>query len=219
MVEEYQHSYMTKEKGGLKSSAAVMLTALRDMEKYPSVAEDSGTYERQAKYLATRTVNAFTGATEWPHQLMAYALAGHKSYVSSDTFWYVFPRQLLSYIEGEDDDAEEDSEDNWSSPSEGDDETRTNECARKGDQDQVEYNADSCEEEFDRESEVSIQIRLERLITSSMEELRPGKSSSGNPQKAGARMFTAGDKVFFVSQAESYRHRGSWFEAYSPVEF
>ncbi|KAE9026896.1 hypothetical protein PR001_g10721 [Phytophthora rubi] len=31
MVEEYQHSYMTKEKGGLKSSAAVMLTALRDM--------------------------------------------------------------------------------------------------------------------------------------------------------------------------------------------
>lgn len=99
MVEEYQHSYMTKEKGGLKGSAAVMLTAVRDMEKYPSVAEDSGTYERKAKYLATRTVNAFTGVTEWPHQLMAYALAGNKSYISSDNFWYVFPLQLISYIE------------------------------------------------------------------------------------------------------------------------
>lgn len=32
MVEEYQQSYMTKEKGGLKCGAAVMLTALSDIE-------------------------------------------------------------------------------------------------------------------------------------------------------------------------------------------
>jgi hypothetical protein len=77
MVEEYQHSYMQKENGGLKSSASVIITAVRDMEKYPSVADDSGTYDRQAKYLATCTVSAFTGETERPHQLMAYALAGY----------------------------------------------------------------------------------------------------------------------------------------------
>ncbi|KAG1711916.1 hypothetical protein DVH05_009157 [Phytophthora capsici] len=47
MVEEYQQAYMTKEKGGLKSATAVMATALQDIEKFPSVAEDCGTYLRQ----------------------------------------------------------------------------------------------------------------------------------------------------------------------------
>ncbi|KAJ8520271.1 hypothetical protein ON010_g17965 [Phytophthora cinnamomi] len=43
MVEEYQQSYMTKEKGGLKRAAAAMHTALTEILKYPSVADDSGT--------------------------------------------------------------------------------------------------------------------------------------------------------------------------------
>lgn len=99
MVEEYQQAYMTKEKGGLKCSAAVMLTALNDIEKYPSVAEDTGTHARQAKYLATRTVNAFAGATEWSHSLMAYALAGNRSYISSESFWFIFPHDLVKYVD------------------------------------------------------------------------------------------------------------------------
>ncbi|KAF4133827.1 hypothetical protein GN958_ATG17164 [Phytophthora infestans] len=72
MVEEYQQAYMTKEKGGLKHAPTVMYTALTDIQKFPSVAEDGGTSLRNAKHLATRTVNAFTGGNEWSHSLMAH---------------------------------------------------------------------------------------------------------------------------------------------------
>ncbi|KAF4143959.1 hypothetical protein GN958_ATG06846, partial [Phytophthora infestans] len=91
MVEEYQQAYMTKEKGGLKHAPTVMYTALTDIQKFPSVAEDGGTSLRNAKHLATRTVNAFTGGNEWSHSLMAhgagtdrFSLAIHSDAVSSD---------------------------------------------------------------------------------------------------------------------------------------
>jgi hypothetical protein len=40
---------------------------------------------RMGTYLATRTVNAFTGAHEWSHAVMIYALCGHASFDSSDS--------------------------------------------------------------------------------------------------------------------------------------
>ncbi|ETK89061.1 hypothetical protein L915_06787 [Phytophthora nicotianae] len=98
MVDEYQQNYMTKEGAGLKNAAAVMLTALEDVLKYPSVALNSGTPIRQAQYLATRTVNAFGGAHEWPLSLMVYALLGHKSYISSEAFWYIFPHGFMDEL-------------------------------------------------------------------------------------------------------------------------
>ncbi|KAG6952293.1 hypothetical protein JG688_00013347 [Phytophthora aleatoria] len=97
MVEEYQQSYMTKEKGGLKFATTAMHTAISDILKYLSLAEDSGTDRRTAKHLAARTVNDFTGGNEWSHSLMAFALAGHRSFLSSDTFWYRFPHRLVKY--------------------------------------------------------------------------------------------------------------------------
>ncbi|ETM48838.1 hypothetical protein L914_06688 [Phytophthora nicotianae] len=98
MVDEHQQNYMTKEGAGLKNAAAVMLTALEDVLKYPSVALNSGTPIRQAQYLATRTVNAFGGAHEWPLSLMVYALLGHKSYISSEAFWYIFPHGFMDEL-------------------------------------------------------------------------------------------------------------------------
>ncbi|KAG6949905.1 hypothetical protein JG687_00014556 [Phytophthora cactorum] len=98
MVEEYQQSsYMTKEKGGLKFANTAMHTAISDILEYLSLAEDSGTNLRTAKQLAARAVNDFTGGNEWSHSLMAYALAGHRSFLSSDTFWYRFPHRLVKY--------------------------------------------------------------------------------------------------------------------------
>ncbi|KAG1693611.1 hypothetical protein DVH05_023376 [Phytophthora capsici] len=191
---------MTKEKGGVKSSAATMLTAVRDMEKFPSVADDSGTYERQAKFLASRTVNAFTGATEWPHQLMAYALAGYRSYVSSGKFWYVFPHQLVSYIETDT----------------GDDEMTSSAQFQSDDCDHGDNIVTSEIENGEESIACGVQVQLETLIN---------ESSCGNDsdfvrstRKAGARMFKLDKKIFFVTSAESYRHRGSFFEAYSPLE-
>lgn len=206
MVEEYQHSYMTKEKGGLKSSAAVMLTALRDMQKYPSVADDSNTVERQAKFLATRTVNAFTGATEWPHQLMAYALAGHRSYLSSDTFWYVFPHQLAKFAQDSGVDAE---------ASDVDDDCSDDE-ASEGNLSEDEVSDDN-ESDFVSDSASNVQAVLEKLVHASVNSSSP--DTTGSSGRAGNRMYTLGEEVYFVSQAESYRHRGKWFTDYSPLEF
>ncbi|ETM98560.1 hypothetical protein PPTG_24588 [Phytophthora nicotianae INRA-310] len=74
MVDQYQQNYMTKE------------------------APDSGAPMRQGQYLATRTVNAFGGAHEWPLSLMVYALLGDKSYVSSESFWYIFPHGFIDEL-------------------------------------------------------------------------------------------------------------------------
>ncbi|KAF4047435.1 PIF1-like helicase [Phytophthora infestans] len=198
-----------------------MLTAVRDMEKYPSVADDSGTYARQGEYLATRTVNAFTGSIEWPHQLMAYALAGHKSYLSSDHFWYVFPHQLVAYAAGcvvcptssgdeYCDIASCDIEDDAAKRSTSGVSAADEICFQR------EHSAHNYDESLEADD---VQRHLEILVAADVEDGSDDQSVTGGARKAHARMFTADKKVFFVTQPESYRHRGVWLEAYSPTEF
>ncbi|KAG1691106.1 hypothetical protein DVH05_027181 [Phytophthora capsici] len=191
MVEEYQQAYMTKEKGGLKSATAVMATALQDIEKFPSVAEDCGTYLRQGKHLATRTVNAFSGSTEWSHSLMAYALAGNRSYLSSGSFWYVFPYPLVVYLQGEhsnsdcSDESSESSSDSEISDSEGG----------------------------------TLEERMEALIDRANERDSARFPGDATGRNGGARMYKVDGKILLVTQAESYRHRGEAFKEFSALEF
>ncbi|KAG1695178.1 hypothetical protein DVH05_020819 [Phytophthora capsici] len=184
MVEEYQQAYMTKEKGGLKYAAVAMHTAAGDILKFPSVADDSGTDLRTAKHLAARTVNAFSGGTEWSHSLMAYALAGHRSYLSSDSFWYVFPNKLVDYV--------------------------INEALAGAGPDDDEQIGAEVEEKVVHET-------LDDLIVFANEE---ETSSAGGAMNTGARMYRISNgEMVLVTQVVSYRCRGKWFEAYSPLEF
>ncbi|KAG1703379.1 hypothetical protein DVH05_007327 [Phytophthora capsici] len=189
MVEEYQQSYMTKEQGGLKSATAVMHVAISHILKYPSVAEDSGTALRQAKHLATRTVNAFSGGNEWSHSLMAYALAGYRSYMSSDTFWYVFPGKLVAHAE---------------------------ELASLGSGSPGPQTADA-DDDGTTGGDRSIHDELEEIANRAGAGNEPNSSTGCTNSRA--RMYRVAGETIVVTQAVSYQHRGPLFEEYSPLEF
>lgn len=140
---------------------------------------------RQAKHLAARTVNAFTGATEWSHSLMTYALAGNRSYVSSDTFWFIFPYHLVSFVQD----------------------------ALNGRAAQEEEVPDACL------AESAVQDQIDVLIEEANTEDSSHATRDAVPSNSGARMYKLGGEIILVSQAESYRHRGTFFEAYSALEF
>ncbi|KAG1687578.1 hypothetical protein DVH05_004775 [Phytophthora capsici] len=199
MVDEYQQHYMSKEGAGLKNTAGVMLTALEDALKYPSVAEDSGTPMRTAQYLATRTVNAFGGAHEWSLSLMVYALLGNKSYVSSETFWYVFPRAFVAELQNQEVDTGGSDQD-ASAESKSSSASEMNSIV-----DMLDFDVLMSSEQ--EQSSMS-------SVTQTIEELA---NSDELPQSA--RAFKIDGKTVFVTEVESYKFRGKWFLDYSPTEF
>lgn len=71
-------------------------------------------------HLATRTINSFTGGVEWSHSLMlmVHAVTGHRFFISSDIFRFVFPFVLMDFFEQRqlinDDDLHDSSQENYS---------------------------------------------------------------------------------------------------------
>ncbi|KAG1704967.1 hypothetical protein DVH05_004993 [Phytophthora capsici] len=202
MVDEYQQNYMTKEGAGLKNAAGVMLTALEDVLKYPSVAEDSGTPMRTAQYLATRTVNAFGGAHEWPLSLMVYALLGNKSYVSSETLWYVFPRTFVAELQNQEVDAGGSDQD-ASAESESSCASETDSIA-----DMLDFDVLMSAEQ-EQSSMSSVTQTIEELANSA--ELPQSTGLNDQHSSGGARAFKIDGKTVFVTEVESYKFRGKWF--------
>ena len=99
-IEEYAVSYMTKEGAPLLHAAAVLLAAIDNLSKHPSLAEDTGTLKRTGKHLAAWTVNSFSGSHQWSLPVMAYALRGHKSFSSTESFWFLFPHDNVAFRDG-----------------------------------------------------------------------------------------------------------------------
>ncbi|ETL37137.1 hypothetical protein L916_11052 [Phytophthora nicotianae] len=165
MVEEYQQAYMTKEKGGLKHAISAMHSAISHILKFPSVAPDTGT-----------------------------DLPEHRSFLSSDTCWFVFPHKLVQYVENlhvQDESASEVEEDGEIGNVTGDDD----------------------------EEDGSIHERLEALIASA-DENEVSSADMNGVTHTGSRMFRLNDgKMVVVTQSDSYWHRGKWFADYSPLEF
>jgi hypothetical protein len=89
---------MVKEKANLKQVVPSLLAALDQIIAHPSEAEDTGSTIQTSIHLAQRTVNTFTGSHQWSMPLMASALLGNKSIVSSELFRYVFPYANVSYM-------------------------------------------------------------------------------------------------------------------------
>ncbi len=87
-----------KEKASLKQAVPALLVALDEITAHPSKAQDTGTAICIGKHLAQRTVNTFSGSHQWPMPLMASALFGNKSIISSEIFCYVFPNANVSYV-------------------------------------------------------------------------------------------------------------------------
>jgi hypothetical protein len=90
-VEEYLIEYMVKEKASLKQAVPSLLAALDQIIAHPSKAEDTGSIVQTSIHLAQRTVNTFSGSHQWSMPLMAAALLGNTSIISSKLFRYIFP--------------------------------------------------------------------------------------------------------------------------------
>jgi hypothetical protein len=87
-----------REKASLKQAVPSLLAALDKIIAHPSKTEDTGSIIRTGIHLAQRTVNTFSGSHQWSMPLMASALLGNKSIVSSELFRYVFPHANVSYV-------------------------------------------------------------------------------------------------------------------------
>ncbi len=98
-AEEYLSEYMVKEKASLKQAVPVLLVELDEITVHPSKAQDTGKAICIGKHLAQHTVNSFSGSHQWSMPLMASALFGNKSIVSSEIFRYVFPHANVSYVD------------------------------------------------------------------------------------------------------------------------
>ncbi len=98
-VEEYLISYFGKEAAPLKQAAGVLLAAMEHIHAYPSKADDKNTPTRNAKHLAQRTINSFSGGRQWSLPLMCSALLGHRSHISSDNYRYIFAHDNVNYVD------------------------------------------------------------------------------------------------------------------------
>ena len=188
IAEEYTVNYMTKEGAGLKCATSMMLTAMDHIARHPSVAAHTGSVVRTGTHLATRTVNSLVGGHEWSLRLMAYALMGFVSFESSDTHWFIYPHELVAFVDKEPE-ASGDDNGNGHDNDHGDDNI--------GD---VENMLNEIISEVERDDEDSA-----------------GRKTSG--KRGGTRTYNIDGKLVFITQAESFKHRGIHFEAFSPLEF
>jgi hypothetical protein len=97
-TKEYMSEYMVKEKASLKQAVPTLLAALYEIIVHPSKAEDTGTAIHTGKHLTQRTVNAFSDSHQWSMPLMASALLGNRSIISSELYRYVFSHANVSYV-------------------------------------------------------------------------------------------------------------------------
>jgi hypothetical protein len=97
-AEEYLNEYMVKEKASLKQAVPSLLVALDQIIAHPSKAKDTESIIQTSIHLAQCTMNTFSGSHQWSMPLMASALLGNKSIVSSELFRCVFPHANVSYV-------------------------------------------------------------------------------------------------------------------------
>jgi hypothetical protein len=89
---------MVKEKASLKQAVPSLLAALDQIIAYPSEAEDTGSVIQTGIHLAQCIMNTFSGSHHWSIPLMASALLGNKSIISSELFHYVFSHANVYYV-------------------------------------------------------------------------------------------------------------------------
>ncbi len=129
------------------------------------------------------TANSFSGSHQWSMPLMASALLGNKSIISSELFRYIFPHANVSYV---------------NSLLESDSKLCHGECAKSSHlTDHNNEYAQSC---------------LDAVMEAVWEDEDHDEFCGGaNSYK------TSDGKVEFLTQAESYHHRGPAFAHYSQL--
>ena len=93
-----QGEYMSKDENDLTASAALFYFCLLHIDKYPSIAPDTGTDTRTAKHFAQRVLNSAHGKIEIGAQVAAHALLCHEDFTSSEKFWYTHIYPAIKFV-------------------------------------------------------------------------------------------------------------------------
>ena len=94
----YIGNYMKKPIDETAEILPLVYSANRKREKHPSKAEDSGSRNRNTKYLSQIILNRLHGSEEVSDQIAASALYGYDSYLSSHQFENFYPVDLFNFI-------------------------------------------------------------------------------------------------------------------------
>ncbi|MEL7339522.1 MAG: hypothetical protein AAGM67_03480, partial [Bacteroidota bacterium] len=94
----YLIKYITKNPTELSMSLSLIYAARKEMLLYPSIAEDAGSAQRNAKYLLTKICNRLAGMEEYSATLVAQALLGAPSFYTSHSFWYCYIWSAVKYV-------------------------------------------------------------------------------------------------------------------------
>ena len=169
-----------------------MLASLNYIQENKSKADDAGTESRDSIFFATRTINSLQGGTEQNTKTMIAAIMGMNSHISSEKFCYIFVKDKVAYIEKKFEEIKDDDD---------------------------EYIADtSCNENDGKLIQEECYLDEIDKISSAID--NEESESLESKMSTGARMIPVEEgKVVFLSQLESYIHRGPSFENYSPIEY
>ena len=97
----YIPKYLSKSPCDLAHTIPILNAAFNATKKYPSVAEDSGEPQRNAKYLLSKIINKMTGMCEYSQEQVAMALLGMNSYYSIQELWTCWIGDAIKFQERE----------------------------------------------------------------------------------------------------------------------
>jgi hypothetical protein len=95
----YVTNYVCKKKVELEQCLAVLASAKKHVDEYPSCAADSGTPQRTAQHMLTRTLNRCNLLMECSDYQVAAALLELPTEIVSESFAYINPGDCMSLIE------------------------------------------------------------------------------------------------------------------------
>ena len=189
-VDEYLSTYLLKDAVGLTTGVSVLLTAYDHINQYESRAKDKDTEQRKGMYFVERVVNAFTGAMEYSKPIMVLASLGRQSFVTSEKYWYSFPHELIGFVAN---------------------------LRKTIHSDHNEESENDDDEESKQEEE---EIENQEWVMKTLTNLNNTYDAQEQESCGGTRMFKLSDgKIIYLSQAESYYHRGSHFTSFNELEF
>ena len=97
-VSFYVLKYVVKNPVELTNTLSCAMEALNIIQKFPSLADDSGDTARTAKHLLTRILNNLAGSIEVSGAMASAALLGLPSTFASHDFWYCWIRPAVTFL-------------------------------------------------------------------------------------------------------------------------
>ena len=95
----YLTNYVSKGKFEMEECLSVLKEANQHIEQYPSLAENTGTAQRTAMHVLTRTLNKLNLHMEISDYQIAAALLGLPTEITSESFVYIRPQASVAFME------------------------------------------------------------------------------------------------------------------------